>query len=212
MLFCVPAANAVEYRFYHSDPLGSNVVVTDRSGQVIQRTAHTPYGELRSVVDGSGQSIVAEADQARHLFTGQEYEPESGLHYFGARHYDPFIGRFLSVDPLVLSDQGPKAFGDAPGSFNTHAYAFGRPTVFIDPTGEQAVVPPVCGPLCAVLSGLSLVVGGLLAKTVHPIFLIYQLLEMPARRPRLHLRPRPTEHRAQTRYPNQGLLTHSAPF
>ncbi len=136
------SVQAAEYRFYHPDPLGSNVVVTDRSGRVVQRTVSTPYGEMRSVLDGEGNSIEPGANSPRHLFTDQEHDPESGLHYFNARYYDSFVGKFLSVDP-DLTDAFPgvsfSMLTSEPGNFNTHAYVRNRPTHLIDPTGTNAI-------------------------------------------------------------------------
>ncbi len=137
VLNAATSSQAVEYRFYHPDPLGSNVVVTNRTGEVVQRTVYTPYGEPRSIVNSSGQSIEPSADAVRHLFTGQEHDPESGLHYLSARYYDPFVGKFLSVDP-ELRNLGItfSAIQTAPGNLNAHSYALNRPTVLIDPTGR----------------------------------------------------------------------------
>ncbi len=130
-------AHAAEYRFYHPDPLGSNVVVTNHTGNVIQRTVHTPYGEARSVVDGQGSSVESGADGPRHLFTGQEHDFESGLHYMNARHYDPFVGKFLSADPeLTHLGISFNAIQTAPGNFNTSSYVLNRPTGLVDPTGR----------------------------------------------------------------------------
>ncbi len=148
-LISIPAT-AAEYRFYHPDPLGSNVLVTDRSGNVIQRATNTPYGELRSVNDGAGNSIEPGADSTRHLFTGQEYDAESGLSYLGARHYDPFIGRFLAVDPALIGSAAGASFqGIASNSahLNGHSYALNLPTRLVDPTGatpaESQIAKPV---------------------------------------------------------------------
>ena len=33
------------------------------------------------------------------LFTGRMWDAESGLYYFGARYYDPELGRFITPDP-----------------------------------------------------------------------------------------------------------------
>ncbi|BAS27240.1 RHS repeat-associated core domain protein [Limnochorda pilosa] len=36
----------------------------------------------------------------RYAFTGKEYDPKTGLYYFGARWYDPEVGRWTSQDPV----------------------------------------------------------------------------------------------------------------
>ncbi len=134
---------AQEYRFYHPDPLGSNVVVTDRSGRVVQRSVHAPYGELRATVDGNRQSMAPDAESPRHLFTGQEHDPESGLTQLGARHYDPFVGKFMSAEPLWLgadTNDALAALVNTPAFLSDHAYAFNRPTLWIDPSGESPIL------------------------------------------------------------------------
>ncbi len=35
-----------------------------------------------------------------YKFTGKEWDAESDLYYSWKRYYDPFTGRFISVDPL----------------------------------------------------------------------------------------------------------------
>ncbi len=132
---------AAEYRFYHPDPIGSATVVTDRSGAVVQRIVHAPYGELRRSVDAQGVSVDPTANTVRHLFTGQEFDPESDLYDFNARTYDPFVGRFLSTDPGLVGAAQGQSFGSIPGdpsNLNSYAYARNRPTVNIDPSGAFA--------------------------------------------------------------------------
>ncbi len=34
-------------------------------------------------------------------YTGREYESSTGLYYYRARYYNPGVGRFISVDPLI---------------------------------------------------------------------------------------------------------------
>ncbi len=134
------SALAAEYRFYHPDPLGSNVVVTDRNGNVVQRTVTDPFGETKATINGSGQSVSPSADGTRHLFTGHEQDPESGLHYMGARHYDPFVGKFLSVDPELrqIRATADRIIADTT-NLNAYGYALNRPTAFVDPDGRFAV-------------------------------------------------------------------------
>ncbi len=139
-----PAASGVEYHFYHPDALGTNSVVTDREGRVVQRSVHSPYGEQRSVSSGSGPFAPRSSDLPRHRYTGQEHDDESDLNYFGARYQDPAIGRFLSVDPgMIGAYAGPtfKGLPLYPGGLNLQGYVLNRPTVAVDPTGEYWETP-----------------------------------------------------------------------
>ena len=40
--------------------------------------------------------------ETRRTFTGQEKDAESGLMYYGARYYNPRIGRFTQPDPATM--------------------------------------------------------------------------------------------------------------
>ncbi|MEU4473205.1 RHS repeat-associated core domain-containing protein [Micromonospora sp. NPDC023888] len=57
------------------------------------------------------------------LFTGQEFDAETGLYAFPARLYDPSIARFLNPDPA-----GQYA--------SPYLYAGNQPTLLTDPTGQ----------------------------------------------------------------------------
>ena len=49
-------------------------------------------------------------DEVHYKFTAKELDPETGLYYFGARYYDPRLGRWCSVDPpMVRGEYFPKA-------------------------------------------------------------------------------------------------------
>ncbi len=37
------------------------------------------------------------------LFTGRQYDPETGLYFYRARMYSPSLGRFLQTDPFGYS-------------------------------------------------------------------------------------------------------------
>ena len=49
---------------------------------------------------------VAEIRLARDGFTSKELDAETGLYYFGARYYDSWSGRWMSVDPLAKKYPG----------------------------------------------------------------------------------------------------------
>ncbi|MEN9450541.1 MAG: hypothetical protein RJA83_1159, partial [Pseudomonadota bacterium] len=73
----------------------------------------------------------------RFAFNGKEKENESygnGNEYdFGARIYDPRLGRWISCDPLALKypDQTP------------YNYCVNSPILFIDPDGKEIIVSGV---------------------------------------------------------------------
>jgi len=53
----------------------------------------------------------------------------AGLTAVGARHYDPLIGRFVSVDPVLKTDD--------PQQLNGYAYGRNNPQSNADPSGEM---------------------------------------------------------------------------
>ncbi len=62
----------------------------------------------------------------RILFTGREYDKETGLYYYRARYYNPQIGRFLQTDPIGYTD-----------GMNWYGYCRNNPVVFADPGGTE---------------------------------------------------------------------------
>jgi len=115
------ATNAVEY--YHADGLGSVVRTTNSAGAVVSSRQYDAWGNPEFA-----------ADQADFAFTGREWDPETGLHYYRARYYDSRIGRFLSEDPI--------GFG---GGANFYAYVGNAPATAVDPMGLQWSPPRDAG-------------------------------------------------------------------
>jgi len=82
------AGEAISY--FHSDHLGSSNVITDQNGNKVSHYEYTPYGST-SVQDVNGTEPV------NYLFNGKELD-STGLYFYGARYYDPEIGRFITSD------------------------------------------------------------------------------------------------------------------
>jgi RHS repeat-associated protein len=111
--------------FYHAPMLGTPAIQTDETGAVHNRQSSTPYG-IRTGHEGSS------SDEFK--FTGKEWDDDLDLVYFGARYYDPELGTWLSVDPLVLwGDDGSLS----PFDQNPLAYVGGRVTLAVDEFGFE---------------------------------------------------------------------------
>ncbi|WP_213457440.1 RHS repeat-associated core domain-containing protein, partial [Rhizomonospora bruguierae] len=80
----------------------------------------TPFGAMRGAASGVWPSAMDKG------FVGGTGDP-SGLTHLGARQYDPEIGRFASVDPVIDSSN--------PQQMNGFAYANNSPATSSDPTG-----------------------------------------------------------------------------
>ena len=103
------------------DHLSSSAVITNSSGALVESTVYYPYGATRT---GS----IATTEEK---FTGQRLDG-TGLYFYGARYYDPNIGRFVSPDTIVQNYRRP-------ASFNRYAYAFDNPLKYTDPSGNVNV-------------------------------------------------------------------------
>jgi len=114
--------------YYNSnDHLTSASVITNTSGGIVQKLDYMPFGSERVNVKTSGFDT-------RFTFTDQEKDAESGLMYYGARYYNPVLGRFMSVDPVVINSPG--AYLLDPQQSDSYSYARNNPLRFIDITGE----------------------------------------------------------------------------
>jgi RHS repeat-associated protein len=123
-----------------ADALGSTRVVLDATGSVKERIDYLPFGEeIATPVGGRAAPYTtgvypSNPDIEAQKFTGKERDAESGLDYFGARHFHAPQGRFVVPD---------EAFADQlvsdPQSWNLYAYARDNPLRFVDNTGHGVV-------------------------------------------------------------------------
>jgi RHS repeat-associated protein len=103
--------------------LGSANVITDWNGNRVQRYEYATWGNTTRA-----DCTTTPCAEPTHHFTGQEVDPESGLHYYVGRYYDHETGRFISADPFV---QDP----DDPQNLNRYSYVLNNPQNYIDPSG-----------------------------------------------------------------------------
>jgi len=115
--------------FYHGDHLGSATVLVDPTGKVLERRSYHPFGQTHT---------QAGAPTAAYTYTGKELDDATGLYNYGARYYDPAVGRFISVDPLYF-EQPEKELAD-PQMLNLYAYVRNNPVHNLDPDGRDVVI------------------------------------------------------------------------
>lgn len=86
----------------------------EASSGAVTRRRYLPFGGDRS---------VAGPWPTERGFLNETRDPSTGLSHLGAREYDPAIGQFLSVDPLVGETGTP------------YSYAANNPVTYSDPSG-----------------------------------------------------------------------------
>lgn len=76
---------------------------------------------------GNSRSTGAQWPGGNRGFVGGTTNSETGLTRLGAREYDPAVGKFISVDPVIDPDD--------PQQLNAYNYSNNNPTSFSDPDG-----------------------------------------------------------------------------
>lgn len=104
--------------YYHNDHLGSASVLSSSTGALVESTTYDPWGNIKT---GGTKS--------KFLYTGQEHDSESKLHYYNARYYDPHIRRFTQPDTFIQDVYNPQ-------SLNRYSYVLNNPLKYTDPTGH----------------------------------------------------------------------------
>lgn len=107
------------YRFIQ-DHLGSIIFVVNTStNQVAQALTYDVWGNVLSDSNPGFQPFG---------YAGGLYDSKTGLVRFGARDYNPSIGRWLNKDPIKFE-----------GGWNLYAYASSDPVNNIDPDGLAVI-------------------------------------------------------------------------
>jgi RHS repeat-associated protein len=100
--------------YFHYDGIGNVTELTDARARTRASYLYDAFG---NVLSKKGRTH----DNRYRFSTKHQHER---LYYFGARYYDPGIGRFITPDPLGMID-----------STNLYAYVSNNPVNLIDPWG-----------------------------------------------------------------------------
>ncbi|MDG4785251.1 RHS repeat-associated core domain-containing protein [Micromonospora sp. WMMD1102] len=120
---CVRSGTAAgAYSYLVNDRLGTATLTLDNNGTNPKWRAFTPYGAPRGSAPANWPN--------KRGYLGKPTDEVTGLTVLGARHYDPAAGRFVSVDP-ILNTEDPNQIGG-------YTYAGDDPVNRSDPGGTNA--------------------------------------------------------------------------
>lgn len=109
-------------RYQLHNHLGSAALELDITAQVISYEEYHPYGT--TAYQAKNKTIQCTAK--RYRYTGMERDEETGLEYHSARYYLPWLGRWMSCDPIGFS-----------GGIDHYAYCHGNPLLLVDSKGTN---------------------------------------------------------------------------
>lgn len=105
--------------YYLVDGLGSVIKLVDNTGAVTNEYAYDSWGAMTVVTAGVLNPF---------RYAAGYYDTETGLTKFGARYYDPALGRWTQRDPSGMDEMA-------------YAYAGNDPCTSADPSGLDRVEP-----------------------------------------------------------------------
>jgi len=120
----------LSYVFQYKDHLGNIRVNYAKNPstlilEIVDEDNYYPFG-LKHVIS----YISLPPSNNKYKFNNKEFQDELQLNMYdyGARNYDPALGRWMNVDPLAELSR----------RFNPYTYALNNPVYFIDPDGMEA--------------------------------------------------------------------------
>jgi len=123
-------------RLSYSKPNGGTIGTLEENHYYPFGLKHLNYGSVRNNYErdeesGGTYAVLRPVDRNKYQYkyNGKEYQDELSLNFYdyGARNYDPAIGRWMNMDPLA----------EVSRRWSPYTYTFNNPLRFIDPDGMQ---------------------------------------------------------------------------
>ncbi|MFN7776333.1 RHS repeat domain-containing protein [Flavobacterium sp.] len=110
--------------------------------KIVEQNHYYPFGLRHTNYSGGKMQVVKEQELKRmaptpeellsykYKYNGKEWQDELGLNMYdyGARNYDPALGRWMNIDPKAETSR----------RWNPYTYCYNNPLLFVDPDGMQA--------------------------------------------------------------------------
>lgn len=131
--YVTPEANGWRYVYQYRDHL-DNIRLSytedpSNPGQptIIEENNFYPFGGRHKGYNMGGDNALGNDLAQKWKFGGKELDESLGLetYDFGARNYDPWIGRWMNIDPLAEQMR----------RLSPYNFAFNNPIIFQDPDG-----------------------------------------------------------------------------
>lgn len=110
-------------RYQFTNHIDSASLELDHNAKTLSYEEYHPFGSTSYCMHTND----AEVSLKRYKYVHKERDEETGLYYYGARYYAPWLCRFVSVDPL--KDKYP--------FYSSYQYAGNKPITFIDLDGME---------------------------------------------------------------------------
>ena len=124
------SSGSYKYVYQYKDHLGNIRLSYDKNLIIQEENNYYAFG-LKHI----GYNGVKIGVENKYKYNGKELQDELGLNFYdyGARNYDPALGRWMNIDPLAEKSR----------RFNPYTYALDNPVYFIDPDGMYAIPSPL---------------------------------------------------------------------
>ncbi|WP_374163610.1 RHS repeat domain-containing protein [Arcticibacter sp. MXS-1] len=122
----IKSGDKFSYEYMLKDHLGNTRAVVKENGEILQLSDYYAFGMEMA------KNKMSPSPDNRYKYNGKELQEDMGLnHYdYGARFYDPVIGRWTTIDPKA------EKFLD----LTPYNYGFNNPILIVDLDGREGIV------------------------------------------------------------------------
>ncbi|SHM97339.1 RHS repeat domain-containing protein, partial [Flavobacterium chilense] len=124
-----PSAGSYKYVYQYKDHLGNVRLSYDKNLVIQEENNYYPFGLKQ---EGYNTVKNSTSDALKYKYNGKELQDELGLNFYdyGARNYDPALGRWMNIDPMAEKNNFESSY----------MYVHNNPLKYIDPDGKDGII------------------------------------------------------------------------